>query len=151
MKLMRETIKMNETFTKLIKNRHDIYLLVLRISTAYIMFMYHGLGKIIGGPDRWKGLGGAMEVFGINFFPTFWGFMATLSESIGSLLILLGVFTIPSSLILSFTMFVVCINDFIEGVFPEKPLLYILIFFTFIVFGAGRYSLDKIFFKKNDL
>jgi len=142
---------MNETFSMIIKNRQDIYLLVLRISTAYIMFMYHGLGKVIGGPDRWKGLGEAMGVFGINFFPTFWGFMAMLSESIGSLLVLLGLFTVPSSLILSFTMLVASINNLIYGEFPEKPLLYILILFTFVVFGSGKYGLDKIFLKKNDL
>ena len=141
-------MKMNDTFEKIIKNRNDLYLLILRIFTAYLMFFYHGLGKVLGGPDRWKSLGGAMEVFGINFFPTFWGFMAMLSESVGCLFILLGIFTIPSSLILSFTMFVVCVGDMVEGEFPEKPMLYILILFTFVIFGSGKYSLERYFSKK---
>ncbi len=139
---------MNEIFEKIIKNRNDLYLLILRIFTAYLMFFYHGLGKVVGGPDRWKSLGGAMEVFGIDFFPTFWGFMAMLSESVGCLFILLGIFAVPSSLILSFTMFVVCVGDIVEGEFPEKPMLYILILFTFVIFGSGKYSLERYFLKK---
>ncbi len=127
---------MNNFFNKIIKNCNDLYLLILRVSTASAMFFYHGYGKILGGPDRWKGLGGAMKVFGIDFFPTFWGFMAMLSESLGCLFILLGIFIVPSSLILSFTMFVVSINDLVDGEFPEKPILYILILFTFVVFGS---------------
>tara|TARA_A100001011_G_scaffold202506_1_gene210907 strand:- start:55912 stop:56337 length:426 start_codon:yes stop_codon:yes gene_type:complete len=141
-------MKMNEIFEKIIKNRNDLYLLILRIFTAYLMFFYHGLGKVVGGPDRWKSLGGAMEVFGIDFFPTFWGFMAMLSESVGCLFILLGIFAVPSSLILSFTMFVVCVGDIVEGEFPEKPMLYILILFTFVIFGSGKYSLERYFLKK---
>ena len=141
-------MKMNEIFEKIIKNRNDLYLLILRIFTAYLMFFYHGLGKVVGGPDRWKSLGGAMEVFGIDFFPTYWGFMAMLSESVGCLFILLGIFAVPSSLILSFTMFVVCVGDIVEGEFPEKPMLYILILFTFVIFGSGKYSLERYFLKK---
>lgn len=148
MKLMKGITKMNNFFDKIIKNRNNLYLLILRVTTAYAMFFYHGYGKILGGPDRWKSLGGAMEVFGIDFFPTFWGFMAMLSESVGCLFILLGIFSVPSSLILSFTMFVVCVGDIVEGEFPEKPILYILILFTFVVFGSGKYSLERYFFKK---
>ena len=45
-------------------------------------------------------------------------------------------------------MFVVSINDLVDGEFPEKPILYILILFTFVVFGSGKYSLERYFFKK---
>ena len=56
MKLMKGITKMNNFFDKIIKNRNDLYLLILRVTTAYAMFFYHGYGKILGGPDRWKSL-----------------------------------------------------------------------------------------------
>ena len=45
-------------------------------------------------------------------------------------------------------MFVVCVGDMVEGEFPEKPMLYILILLTFVIFGSGKYSLERYFSKK---
>ena len=32
----------------------DVGLLILRIFTGYLMFTYHGLSKIVAGPERWE-------------------------------------------------------------------------------------------------
>ncbi|NNE09436.1 MAG: DoxX family protein [Gemmatimonadetes bacterium] len=84
----------------------DLGLLVIRLGIGLSMFLFHGYGKITGGPDRWEGIGGSMATFGITFLPTFWGFMAAFSESACSILLILGVFFRPAAGLLAFTMFV---------------------------------------------
>ena len=56
----------------------DIGLLIARIGMGIGFLYYHGWDKIMGGPERWEGLGGAMSRFGIDFLPVFWGFMSAL-------------------------------------------------------------------------
>ncbi|MEZ4689878.1 MAG: DoxX family membrane protein [Ignavibacteria bacterium] len=58
----------------------DLGILIIRIGIGISFILVHGLGKITGGPALWEKLGGAMSSFGINFLPTFWGFMAAFSE-----------------------------------------------------------------------
>lgn len=56
-------------------NYKNTGLLIIRIGLG-IMFMMHGYPKLLGGPDKWEAVGGAMKHTGITFFPTFWGLMA---------------------------------------------------------------------------
>ena len=73
--------------------RVDVGLLILRVFTGYLMFTYHGLSKITAGPERWEGLGHSLtNLIGIDSFHVFFGFLASLSESFGSVLIALGFF-----------------------------------------------------------
>ena len=84
----------------------DAGLLVLRIAVGLSMLLFHGLGKLQGGPGRWEGVGGQMANLGITFAPAFWGFMAMFAEFGGSLLLLTGVLFRPAAGLLAFTMFV---------------------------------------------
>ncbi len=84
----------------------DLGLLVIRLGIGLSMFLFHGYGKIAGGPERWESIGGSMATFGITFLPTFWGFMAAFSESACSILLVLGLFFRPAAGLLAFTMFV---------------------------------------------
>lgn len=84
----------------------DWGLLVLRIGVGLSTFLFHGWGKITGGPERWERIGGAMSNFGIGFAPTFWGFLAAAAESACAALLVLGLLTRPASLLLAFTMLV---------------------------------------------
>ena len=79
----------------------DLGLLVLRLSIGLSMILFHGWGKISGGPERWRRIGGAMENFGIDFLPMFWGFMAGFTEFFGSVLIILGLFFRPAAALLA--------------------------------------------------
>ena len=55
------------------------------------MYLGHGHGKLLGGVDRWYGLGGALtNLIGFESLRTFFGLMASLSESIFSLFIVVG-------------------------------------------------------------
>ena len=84
----------------------DLGLLLIRILPSYYMLVDHGWSKIIN-PEKWYKLGNAVtKYFGdlIDFMNPFFGFLASLSESVGAVLILFGLFTKQSSMLLSLTM-----------------------------------------------
>ena len=131
--------------------RVDVGLLILRVFTGYLMFTYHGLSKITAGPERWEGLGRSLTILiGIDSFHVFFGFLASLSESFGSVLIALGFFTRISSFFLLFTMTIATLKKvFLGGAF-ELALVYGIIYFVLIIAGSGKYSLDYYFFRKRE-
>lgn len=119
-------------------------LLVLRIGIAYLMITNHGWGKITGGPDRWTRVGEfGMPHLGITFLPVFWGFMAAFSESIGALLIGIGLCTRVAAGLLMITM-IVAVNMHIttgEGS-PELAFMYAIGCLALVISGGGGLSLD---------
>ena len=137
---------MMDIFQGIVKDRINVGLLLLRVFSGYLILVNHGFGKITAGPSRWEKLGGAMESFGIDFFPTFWGFMASFSESFCGLFLVLGIFTIPASFLLSVTMFVAAFGHVIDGENAEKAFVFGAIFLAVMIMGPGKYSLDRKFF-----
>lgn len=120
-------------------------LLVMRAGVGFMMIM-HGYPKLLGGPERWGKLGGAMENFGITYAPEFWGFMAAFAESIGGLLLLLGYFTRPAALLLLITMIVASTRQLMDGDGLMKASHTIELGFMFLgifILGPGRFSIDK--------
>jgi len=81
-------------------------LLVVRLGVGLSMLLFHGWGKISGGPESWERIGANMANLGLDFAPTFWGFMAAFSEFVCSGLIVLGLFFRPATMLLAFTMLV---------------------------------------------
>jgi putative oxidoreductase len=125
----------------------DLGLLLLRAFFGLYMAFGHGLGKITGGPERWAGLGGTMEIFGLGFAPTFWGFMAAFAEFICALLVVVGFATRPAALLLVLNMSVAAtahITGAIDGG-PEMALLYGAVFLSLLFVGPGKYSVDEQF------
>lgn len=121
----------------------DVGLLVVRLGFGLYMFIGHGWGKITSGPDQWAELGGTMGLFGITFFPVFWGFMAALAESVCALLVAAGLFTRVAALILIGNMFVAASMHIITGNgSPEMAILYGLVWIGFLFAGPGPYSID---------
>ena len=137
---------MPNSIQDLLKNRHDSGLLLLRLFSGYLMVVNHGYGKITDGPERWERLGGAMEQFGIDFLPTFWGFMASFSESVCAVLLIFGMFTLPASFLLSVTMFVAAYGHVLDGENAEKAFIFGAIFLAVMIMGPGKYSLDRKLF-----
>ena len=127
----------------------DVGLLIMRITFGGLMYINHGHGKLLGGVDRWYGLGGALtNMIGLDFLRTFFGLMASLSESVLSLFILAGLLTRISSSLLGFTMVIASLRHIFKGDFPEMAILYLVFCILMIVSGPGEYSLDKRYLRK---
>lgn len=131
------------------RNRNLLHtgLLILRIGIGITIF-FHGLPKIMGGPERWEMLGGTMSNLGINFAPMFWGFMAAFAETVGGILFALGLFFRPAAFLLVGTMIVALAMHFSQGddFMKYGHALDLLIVFVAALFtGPGKYSLDAKF------
>jgi len=123
----------------------------LRIGIGFAFIFVHGWGKIMGGPELWGKLGGTMANMGITFAPVFWGFMASLAEFGGGILILLGLFTRPASAFMAFTMLVAFVmhtsklDPWSKSVYPMEMFA---VFMALLFIGAGKYSIDALISKK---
>ena len=130
----------------------DKGLLVARVGLG-AMFMAHGWPKIVGGPEKWEKLGGAMTTFGIDFAPTFWGFMAAFAEFGGGLLLLAGFLTRPALALLIATMLVATAKHMVagDGFRGWSHAAEALIMFAgLFLMGPGKLSLDHKLFGSDD-
>ncbi|WP_159633442.1 DoxX family protein [Sphingobacterium composti Ten et al. 2007 non Yoo et al. 2007] len=127
-------------------HKRDIGILIIRVVIGGCMLLFHGLPKLINGPEVWEKVGAAMGNIGITFWSSFWGFAATMTESVGALLIMVGLFTKHTSLVLAFTMLIATISHLSKGDTwaasshsIELMAVFIALYFT----GAGKFSIDK--------
>jgi putative oxidoreductase len=139
----------------MIKNFLDKYsdagILFMRIGIGFAFIFVHGWGKISGGPAMWEKIGSAMGNYGLSFAPTFWGFMASVSEFGGGILILLGLFTRPASAFMAFTMltaFLVHTSKLDPWNKAIYPMEMFAVFMGLLFIGAGKYSIDALISKK---
>ena len=124
-----------------------IVLLVARLVIAY-GFVVPALVKIndIQGTASW------FESVSIPF-STFFAYMVSGVESIGIVLLTLGLFTRYISVMLSFVMIGAILFVHLPHGFSaanngfEIPLYYFIFLMLFATFGAGRYSLDRVLFE----
>ncbi len=129
----------------------DVGLLLLRVGIAGSFILLHGGPKLMGGPELWAGVGGAMGNIGIHFQPTAWGLMAAIAESLGALLIGLGLFFRPACLMLAFTMFTAVVMHLsmpadspMAGWKGASHALEMgIIFISLLLIGPGKYSFDR--------
>jgi putative oxidoreductase len=134
------------------KNR-DIGILFIRIGIGLAFVFVYGEAKMFAGPDLWIKLGGAMANLGITFAPAFWGFLSASAEFIGGILFTIGLFTRPVAFIMAINMFVAAMTHFSAHdpwMRPIVPVQLFAIFIAMIFFGAGKYSLDNLFFSKKE-
>ena len=119
-------------------------LLVLRIGIG-IIFIIHGIPKLMGGVETWTQLGSTMSMVGISFAPAFWGFMAAAAEAIGGLFIILGFLHRSVALMLVFTMIVAVLMHVMSGdpfgVY-SNALKGLVVFVALTITGPGKYSID---------
>jgi putative oxidoreductase len=86
-------------------------------------------------------------------FPTFLAYVVSGIETMGIVLLVLGLFTRYISVFLAFVMvgamvFVHASHGFsVANNGIEIPLYYLIFLLLFTAFGAGKYALDKLIFK----
>ncbi len=133
-----------QMLAQILSHYRDLALLIFRLGLGG-MFMWHGWPKIIGGTEKWAGLGKTMGTFGIEFAPGFWGFMASFAEFGGGLLFALGLFYRPACFLLLSNMFVAFTSQMLDGKGLQKASQSLedgLSFFGAAFVGPGKYSLD---------
>jgi putative oxidoreductase len=112
---------------------------VLRI-VAGLMFMEHGVSKLFGFP-AWPAHGGP------SAFTLEW--LAGVIESLGGLLVALGLFTRPAAFIMSGEMAIgYWMMHAPRSFFPllnggDAAVLYCFLFLYFFVVGGGDWSVDR--------
>jgi len=136
---------------KFLDKNKDLGIFIARIGIGIAFVFVYGWGKITGGPELWAKIGNAMSNLGITFTPVFWGFMASVSEFGGGILLILGLFTRTASSFLAFTMLIAAIQH-LSKLDPWSRVMHPVELFSLLVLlifaGAGKYSLDNLFFKK---
>ncbi len=124
-------------------------LLILRLGIG-IMFMFHGVPKLLGGPDTWEKIGSSMSYIGIDFFPAFWGFMAGFAEAVGGLFLMLGLAFVPAALMMAFTMFVAFMMHMGKGdgfTGYSHALEAMILFISLAIIGPGKFRLSTFIIK----
>ena len=124
-------------------------LLVLRLGVG-VMMALHGLPKIVGGPDQWAGLGGALPFLPDALRPVA-GFLAAVAEFGGGLCLATGVLFRWACLFLMGTMavaFSTKLGEF-NGVMDFAyqagwPLELLVVFTALFITGPGdKFRLGK--------
>ena len=129
----------------------EISFFILRFFTGVMMCYYHGWSKLFASVDRWERLGNNLTKWlGLDELSIPLGFLATFSESIGALMLAIGLLTRPTSFLLAFTMLVATIKKLLEGGLDtiELPFLFLILSLVILLKGSGNYSLDRFLFNK---
>jgi putative oxidoreductase len=134
--------KMYQNFVKRVSLLNDIPLLFFRLILAY-GFFEPAMMKL-------KGLQGTADWFGSMDYPLPFisALLATLTEALGVVLLILGLGTRIIVLPMMFVMLIAIFTVHIGNGFPagdngfEIPLYYLLMLFALLVFGSGKVSVD---------
>jgi putative oxidoreductase len=141
---MKALIKTYDHFSDNISKLADLPLLFLRLILAY-GFYNPAMMKL----KDVNAIGGWFESMGYPL-PYLNAYMATITEGLGVILLVLGLGTRIISVPLMVTMLVAIFSVHYANGFAagdngyEIPLYYLLMLFTLFVMGPGRLSADKI-------
>jgi putative oxidoreductase len=124
----------------------NLCLLIVRVAVSAIMLV-HGLPKL----NRF--FSGEEIKFSdpFGFGPAVSLGLAVFAEVVCAIFIILGLGTRLAAIPLIITMAVAAFYAHANDPFPtkEKAILFLLIFVTLLVFGSGRYSIDRLVTKTN--
>ena len=137
-------------FVHFLQNLKDLPLLLMRIVLA-IGFYGPAMMKL-------KNFNNIVEWFGsIGIpMPTLNAYLATGTETLGFVLLFLGLGTRIIAIPLIITMIVAIVTVHLGHGFEagnngfEIPLYYMIMLFTLMVYGSGKFSVDHLLSKKNN-
>ena len=126
----------------------DIAYAIIRIGIGF-MFVLHGYPKLFGGVEEWTSLGKlGPGSLGLNFWFPLWGFMAAISETIGGLFLVLGIYVRLAALFMFITMlFAVGFHIASGNGSPYHAIESAIVFAGLFLAGTGNYTIYR-FFKK---
>jgi putative oxidoreductase len=119
----------------------DAALFILRVFAGLAFAIAHGLPKIQ------DSAGAISSARGLNFpMPEVFGWAAILSESLGGILLALGLLTRPAAFFLACTMVVAAFMIHGEHPFQKQELafIYLTVMVLFMAIGGGRFSVDAL-------
>ncbi len=126
--------------------RAEVGLTILRVGGGLGIALGHGFNKI---PPPEPFVDGVGE---LGFpVPAVFAWLAALSESLGGLLLAIGLFTRPAALLIVVTMAVAAFGAHAsdplfaaqaENGSKEMALLFLIIALAFLLAGSGRFSVD---------
>lgn len=126
-------------------NYRNFGLFVMRAGLGVMMFL-HGLPKLTGGPVKWESLGHDMGYLHIHFLPVFWGFMCAVTETIGGLFCVLGLWFRLVSVLMVINFIVAALAGYAEShniMDASHAIELVFVFFGLAFLGAGEWSVDK--------
>jgi putative oxidoreductase len=132
-------------FLKNLGNYKNFGLLIIRVGLG-LLFIYHGLPKLIGGPARWEHLGTAAASVGIHFVPMFWGFVCAITETLGGVLVIVGLAFRPVCIVLVLDLIVAAVFTYhVDGSFvaATHAIEDAITFAGLLFIGPGKYSVDR--------
>ena len=119
----------------------DVGLAVIRVVAGVALAVNHGAAKI---QDPSQIIRGASS---LGFpAPTFFGWMAAISEFLGGILLALGLATRPAAFLIGCTMFTAAFFAHMHDNFKtrEPALLFLSVAILFLCAGSGRYGVDAM-------
>lgn len=127
-------------------NTLQIALLIVRVSVGLLM-IHNGFSKLA---DVQKFADNVVSFIGLPF-PVFFTYCAAYTEIVGSILLVIGLFTRLNALGLLFTMGIAILFHLKKDGLQVSPLetasLYGLFYLFFLLKGGGKYSLDALLAK----
>lgn len=123
----------------------NIGILILRVFIGAAM-MTHGCAKLFGGMEQFTGFVTSLGVPA----PQVMAYLAALSESLGALLLAIGLLTRPAAFMIICTMSVAVFGALGGQPFAKQELawLYLVPALMFLLKGAGKWSLDYFISRK---
>ena len=119
---------------------------ILRVSLGMLL-IYHGASKVFEGTS-----GMTEELTELGWpLPAFQSFLATYTEFLGGILLVVGLFTRPAAFMNIGLYTILTLLFHMNDAFgkKEKAVLFLLLSMLVFFFGPGRLSVDYYLFKKN--